>query len=58
MGMVSGRFIVKNDIDLNNATEVQQELNQAQASPNHSCGGSCGGSSCGAASGGACGCGG
>jgi sulfite exporter TauE/SafE len=58
MGMVSGRFIVKSDIDLNNATQIQQELNQTQASPNHSCGGSCGGSSCGAASGDTCGCGG
>ncbi len=53
MGMVSGRFIVKDNITNVN---IQQELNQAQAS--HSCGGSCGSSTCGAASGGTCGCGG
>jgi sulfite exporter TauE/SafE len=51
MGMVSGRFIVKNDITNVN---VQQELNQTKTS--HTCGGSCGGSTCGAASGGTCGC--
>jgi sulfite exporter TauE/SafE len=58
MGMVSGRFIVKNDVDLTNTTQVQQELNQVQASQTHSCGGSCGSSTCGAASDGTCGCGG
>jgi len=42
MGMVSGRFIVKNDIDLTNTTQVQQELNQLQASQTHTCSGSCG----------------
>jgi len=37
MGMVSGKFIVKND--LTSVTDVQQELNQV--SQKHSCGGSC-----------------
>jgi hypothetical protein len=54
MGMVSGKFIVKNDVDLTNATQVQQELNQA--SQTHNCGGGCGGSICGAANGGTCDC--
>jgi sulfite exporter TauE/SafE len=58
MGMVSGRFIVKDNIDLTNTTQVQQELNQAQTSQKNSCGGSCGSSTCGASSGGTCGCGG
>jgi sulfite exporter TauE/SafE len=51
MGMVSGRFIVKNDI---NGINVQQDLNQV--SQTHNCGGSCGGSTCSAANGGTCGC--
>lgn len=49
MGMVSGRLIVKDNIDLSNTTQVQQELNQVPQ--NHSCGGGSG-STCG------CGCGG
>lgn len=53
MGMVSGKFIVKDNIDLTNQTQVQQELNQAQTSQTYSCGGGCG-----ATSGGTCGCGG
>jgi len=57
MGMVSGRFIVKDNVDLTNTTHVQQELNQAQVSQEHSCSGSCG-STCGATNGGTCGCGG
>jgi sulfite exporter TauE/SafE len=53
MGMISGNFIVKNNIDLTNNTQVQQELNQVQSSQSNSCGGSCG-STCGSS----CGCGG
>lgn len=60
MGMVSGKFIVKDNIDLNNAaTQVQQELNQVQTPQQHSCGGNCGSSTCDAATaGGTCDCGG
>jgi len=58
MGMVSGKFIVKDNIDLTNNTQIQQELNQVQVSQTHSCSGSCGSSTCGAVSGGSCGCGG
>ena len=52
MGMVSGKFIVKNDV---NDTNVQQELTQAKLSQN-SCGGSCGSSTCGNANDSTCGC--
>jgi sulfite exporter TauE/SafE len=54
MGMVSGKFIVKSDVDLANVTQVRQELNQV--SQTHNCGGSCGGSTCGSTNDGTCGC--
>tara|TARA_Y100000034_G_scaffold37913_3_gene46577 strand:+ start:2763 stop:4289 length:1527 start_codon:yes stop_codon:yes gene_type:complete len=57
MGMIPGVFIVKDDIDLNNAVEVQKELDAVPQQTRGSCGGSCGSSSCGAARGGSCGCG-
>ncbi|MBW3004063.1 sulfite exporter TauE/SafE family protein [Candidatus Woesearchaeota archaeon] len=57
MGMIPGAFIVKDDIDVNNAKAVQQEIEAVHEQPRGSCGGSCGSSTCGAASGGSCGCG-
>lgn len=56
MGMVSGKFIVNDNVDVTNTTQVQQELSQVQTSPKNSCGGSCGGSTCGAANDGTCDC--
>ncbi len=58
MGMISGTFIVKEDIDINNLEDVQKELDKVPQQQAGSCGGSCGGSTCGAANGGSCGCGG
>jgi sulfite exporter TauE/SafE/copper chaperone CopZ len=54
MGMIQGTFIVEDNIDLNNAAAVQQELNKvaAPATTGGGCGGGSGGGGCG------CGCGG
>ncbi|MFH1316495.1 MAG: sulfite exporter TauE/SafE family protein [Candidatus Woesearchaeota archaeon] len=49
MGMIPGRFIVKDDIDLSDSEEIQKELDEVVVPA----GGSCGGGS-----GGGCGCGG
>jgi len=57
MGMIPGAFIVKDDIDINNAAAVQKEIEAAPKLKAGSCGGSCGSSTCGAAKGGSCGCG-
>ena len=58
MGMIPGTFIVKDDIDLSNADEIQQELAAAPKPKAGSCGGSCGSPTCGGSTGGGCGCGG
>jgi sulfite exporter TauE/SafE/copper chaperone CopZ len=58
MGMIPGTFVVKDDIDLNDAAAVQKELDSVVVPQGGSCGGSCGSSTCGAARGGSCGCGG
>lgn len=58
MGMIPGTFIVKKDINLDDAGAIQEELTQVPQQPRGSCGGSCGSPTCGAASGGSCGCGG
>ena len=58
MGMIPGAFIVKDNIDINDAAAVQKELATAPELEAGSCGGSCGSSTCGAATGGSCGCGG
>jgi sulfite exporter TauE/SafE len=39
MGMIKGRFIVKNDINLNDNAAVQKELNTAPVQKSRSCGG-------------------
>ncbi len=61
MGMIPGSFIVKDDININDAKAVQEEIKNAPTQPTGTCGGSagsCGGSTCGSTTGGSCGCGG
>jgi sulfite exporter TauE/SafE/copper chaperone CopZ len=41
MGMIPGTFIVKDDLDVNNAAAIQQELQQVQVPKGSSCGGGC-----------------
>lgn len=57
MGMIPGTFVVKDDIDLDNAEQIQEELAAVPEQPKGSCGGNCGSPNCGAATGGGCGCG-
>jgi len=47
MGMIPGLFIVKDDVDLNNAAEIQKEIDAAPELQGGSCGGSGGGCGCG-----------
>jgi uncharacterized protein len=58
MGMIPGAFIVKEDIDLDNAGAIQKELESVPEQKAGSCGGSCGSPTCGGSTGGGCGCGG
>jgi len=58
MGMISGTFIVSDDIDLSDSTAVQQELDSTPQPKAGSCGGSCGSSTCGGGTSSGCGCGG
>ena len=51
MGMIPGTFIVKENIDLNDAASVQEELDNVPEQPRGSCGGGCGGG-CGGCGGG------
>jgi sulfite exporter TauE/SafE/copper chaperone CopZ len=53
MGMIPGTFIIKDDIDINNAAKVKEEIANVPVQPRGSCGGRCGGGC-----GGGCGCGG
>jgi sulfite exporter TauE/SafE/copper chaperone CopZ len=54
MGMIPGAFVIKDDINLQ---EAEADLQAIQLTSTGSCGGSCGVSTCGAATGGTCGCG-
>lgn len=58
MGMITGTFIVSDNIDLSDSAAVQQELDSVPQPEAGSCGGGCGSSTCGAATRGSCGCGG
>jgi hypothetical protein len=49
MGMIPGTFIVKDDLDVNNAAAIQKELDSIQVPKGGSCGGSGGGCGCGRA---------
>ncbi|HII72313.1 TPA: sulfite exporter TauE/SafE family protein [Candidatus Woesearchaeota archaeon] len=62
MGMIPGTFIVKDNVDLDDAAQVQKELDNAPTPAAGGCGmnggAGCGSPSCGGGSGGGCGCGG
>ena len=47
MGMIPGTFIVKDDVDVNDAAAVQQELDAVEVPKGGSCGGGSGGCGCG-----------
>lgn len=47
MGMISGTFVVKSDVDLDNQAEVQKELDAVKVPQGGTCGGSGGGCGCG-----------
>ena len=47
MGMITGKFVVKENIDLADTQSVQKELNTVQVPKGGTCGGSGGGCGCG-----------
>ena len=56
MGMISGVFIVKEDIDFGNKEQLGKEIEDVKVPQKSSCGGRCGSNSCGATGSGSCGC--